>query len=75
MVLDAEKVKEPVNNHVEENEINQGYVNGINNPPAAVPTPKQFEAIKQQKDIWEQGIIMCVLIPSFHLVVRFYNSL
>lgn len=46
--LDAEKVKE---NHTEENE-GHGYINGT------LTTPKQFEAIKQQKEIWEQGIVM-----------------
>ncbi|KAK4009871.1 hypothetical protein OUZ56_019014 [Daphnia magna] len=46
--IDAEKVKE---NHTEENE-GHGYINGT------LTTPKQFEAIKQQKEIWEQGIVM-----------------
>ena len=45
---DTEKIKE---NHTEENE-SQSYVNGT------MTTPKQFEAIKQQKEIWEQGIVM-----------------
>lgn len=43
--LDADKT------HVEENE-SHSYVNGT------MTTPKQFEAIKQQKEIWEQGIVM-----------------
>ncbi|XP_059351895.1 brefeldin A-inhibited guanine nucleotide-exchange protein 2-like isoform X2 [Daphnia carinata] len=47
-LLDAEKMKE---NNTEENE-GHGYVNGT------LTTPKQFEAIKQQKEIWEQGIVM-----------------
>lgn len=38
-------------NHAEENE-SHAYINGT------ITTPKQFEAIKQQKEIWEQGIIM-----------------
>jgi brefeldin A-inhibited guanine nucleotide-exchange protein len=45
---DAEKIKE---NHTDENE-SQNYVNGT------MTTPKQFEAIKQQKEIWEQGIVL-----------------
>lgn len=45
---DAEKIKE---NQTDENE-SQNYVNGT------MTTPKQFEAIKQQKEIWEQGIVM-----------------
>lgn len=48
ILVDADKIRE---NHVEENESNN-YVNGT------LSTPKQFEAIKQQKEIWEQGIIM-----------------
>ena len=47
-LLDADKIKE---NHAEENE-SHSYVNGT------MTTPKQFEAIKQQKEIWEQGIVM-----------------
>lgn len=35
-----------------EDQESQAYVNGTD------PTPKQFEAIKQQKDIWEQGIVL-----------------
>ena len=47
-LLDADKIKE---NHAEENE-SHSYVNGT------MTTPKQFEAIKQQKEILEQGIVM-----------------
>lgn len=46
--LDAETTKD----RTAEDQENQTYVNGTD------PTPKQFEAIKQQKDIWEQGIVL-----------------
>lgn len=44
-------------NHVDENEY-VNNVNGINSTSISVPTPKQFEAIKQQKELWEQGILL-----------------
>ena len=53
---DPEKIKEP-SNHVEETEYVNG-VNAINSSSSTAPTPKQFEAIKQQKELWEQGILL-----------------
>jgi len=51
---DAEKNKE---NHVEESE--SGVFVATNGNVSSEPiTPQQFEALKQQKDIWEQGIVM-----------------
>ena len=55
-IADADKTKENHIGDVDTGDNNQlsVYTNGT----SSMTTPKQFEAIKQQKDIWEQGIVL-----------------
>ena len=53
-ISDAEKNKE---NPVEESESGV-FITTNGNVSSEAITPQQFEALKQEKNIWEQGIVM-----------------
>lgn len=60
----TDKVKE---NHIEETESGVFHSGHIMNRVGGVKAtiPQQFEALKQQKDLWEQGINMYLISLSF----------